>query len=228
MTEQHQEWTEIYDESSGGGGYYYYSNITGETTWEKPAAFIEQSSVFLPPGWTQVADEAGTPFYYNPDTGETSWEVPSSHTTEPPASADVVLPSGWTAVYDPENKRNYYYNAETGETVWDPPTSTELPTIEISAEPETIHYESEVHVPVSPLAVSTEWIEHTDPTTGKIFYENSKTHLTQWESPYESTEAINSHVTDHKVSGLKSPTSQGMVVLLAFYTLVSLLFFVVF
>jgi hypothetical protein len=205
MTEQQQEWTEIYDESEGGG-YYYYSNITGETTWEKPANFIEQASVFLPPGWTQVVDESGAPLYYNAETQETSWEVPSN--TAEPSVSDVVLPQGWSAVYDADSKRNYYYNAETGETNWDPPTSTELPASEISVE-QVVSYETDVAVSVSPLAVATEWTEHTDPSTGKTFYENSKTHLTQWESPYETTETVKSNINDHSVSVLKSPSIKG-------------------
>ena len=37
------EWVEVYDESSGHT--YYQNNVTGESSWEKPAGFVSKAEL---------------------------------------------------------------------------------------------------------------------------------------------------------------------------------------
>lgn len=57
----------------------------------------------MPVGWTQHADEAGTPYYHNTATKETSWELPAAAGAAPvgaapaPAAAAAAAPEILTA-----------------------------------------------------------------------------------------------------------------------------------
>jgi hypothetical protein len=203
-----EQWTPILDESSGQT--YYYNTVTGETSWEAPAAVtndnLQATSVSLPPGWTQLYDEgSGTYYYYNEHTGLTSWEVPEASPAavviEQPTAA-LALPVGWTTITDPSSGQTYFYHADSGQTSWDPPPADAAPQLndpslasQFVQPQEVVHEHKNIEsVALHPHQQQQEhWVEHADPTTGKVYYENSVTHVVQWESPYLSNNNHDHH-----------------------------------
>ena len=104
------DWTAHVDPATGNE--YYYNAKTGETVWERPAAF--QAPVASPAaGAAPVV--ASFP---------ASAAAPAPVVASVPAPAPVVASvpaSDWTAHVDPATGNEYYYNAKTGETVWERP-----------------------------------------------------------------------------------------------------------
>ena len=187
------QWTEIYDE--GSGQYYFYNTVTGETSWENPnKSLIDSKSDSNPPallpGWTQLFDEgSGTNYYYNEETGETRWDPPLAQ-----EESKVSPPPGWTEVFDNDSQKTYYFNEQTGETSWEVPTDSSF-NIAASVDHSTEKTEK-VEGPKEEKSLenhaqdNSEWIEHIDSTSGRVYYEHSVTHVTQWDSPYSQTAAV--------------------------------------
>ena len=77
------------EQTTDDGSVFFYNEVTGETSWDRPATAEVAASVDgtgegvevvegneLPSGWSQETAEDGAVFYYNSASGETSWERP--------------------------------------------------------------------------------------------------------------------------------------------------------
>lgn len=201
------DWVPVYDESNQG--YYYYNQITGESTWETPPGYTNtvDSTPQLPAGWIAVTEEgSGSIYYYNEQTGESSWDVPAapaaayeitttitadthSVTEVVQSSSNATLPEGWKEGFDTDSGKVYYYNETTGETSWELPQSAlSISTSFPSSTTEITSNYTEFSSPTKATADSTsEWVEHID-SSGKVFYENTVTGHTQWDSPQKQAQ----------------------------------------
>ena len=130
-----EDWEKHYDESYGYD--YYHNMVTGETSWEVPAALggaaaapspapspntgsIDYGSSALPADWEEAHTEDGYLYYHNTVTGEQSWEKPLTASAASAATAEEPLPENWEVAYTEEGYA-YYHNAVTGEQSWEKP-----------------------------------------------------------------------------------------------------------
>ncbi|XP_062270727.1 WW domain-binding protein 4 [Scomber scombrus] len=76
-------WTEG---KTDDGNTYYYNTLTGDSQWEKPDCFKDESSNFAQPAqtkssscsaWMEGVSPDGHIYYYNTETGESSWDRPA-------------------------------------------------------------------------------------------------------------------------------------------------------
>uniref|UniRef100_A0A673IPQ6 WW domain binding protein 4 n=2 Tax=Sinocyclocheilus rhinocerous TaxID=307959 RepID=A0A673IPQ6_9TELE len=100
-------------ESSGGGRpdvwlrgttnnglEYFYNTVTGESQWEKPDGFMDESSSSAmgqtqdPSGgaWMEAVSPDGYMYYFNTETCESSWEKPDDFSAEEVAPPGVDSP----------------------------------------------------------------------------------------------------------------------------------------
>ncbi|XP_042048028.1 uncharacterized protein LOC121794092 isoform X2 [Salvia splendens] len=87
------------------------------------------------------------------------------------------LPPGWIEARDHENGAVFYHHASSGKSQWEKPIEVQKPI------------ELEKPIEVAPAAVFAtsplleDWIEAFDETTGRKYYYNRKTNVSQWEHP---------------------------------------------
>lgn len=134
-------WTATKDPNSGQ--MYYHNATTGESTWTRPADFIEDVEEPLPSGWTESTDpNSGAKYYHNASTGTSSWERPKASKKEKArdaafdnwsqltsstvsdggaAAASRGRKSKWVVEVSEEDGRAYFFNTETGESQWEKP-----------------------------------------------------------------------------------------------------------
>jgi hypothetical protein len=96
-------WAAYLDDS---GSMYYYNDVTGESSWEPPAASAEDSAGQQQPGgsgveftegnavmvgdWQQMHDENGQEYWVNVNTGVSEWTLPASAQQVAYAAAGVT------------------------------------------------------------------------------------------------------------------------------------------
>ncbi|KAL5118315.1 U1 snRNP protein [Pleosporales sp. CAS-2024a] len=98
------QWVEVPQKD---GKPYYYNATTKETTWEKPAALLDEvERALLSKGWaTQATPDGKKKYYYHMATRETTWQLPAdvqalvdqAHQNQPPQRPPPGGPAGWAA-----------------------------------------------------------------------------------------------------------------------------------
>ena len=73
------EWRAI--KTPDGGRHTYYHNVrTNETTWIKPAGFVDANgraqSKIEGTDWVEVSQPSGPSYFHNPKSGEVTWHAP--------------------------------------------------------------------------------------------------------------------------------------------------------
>ncbi|KAI4889967.1 hypothetical protein NFI96_024355 [Prochilodus magdalenae] len=74
---------------------YYYNTQTGESQWEKPEGFQDESVSSGQTGeassgsaWMEAVSPDGYVYYYNTETGESSWEKPADYSPQEGSPAE--------------------------------------------------------------------------------------------------------------------------------------------
>jgi hypothetical protein len=88
--------------------------------------------------------------------------------------------SDWVEKVDPKSGKTYYANTATKETSWKKPDGY-VPTHPPAAPAPTSSSAS--NSPPPPPTSTADWIEKTDPKSGKAYYVNTKTKETSWTKP---------------------------------------------
>lgn len=144
------------------GHTYFYHALTGESSWERPAAQQNETQQHddqhekdnhhqqLPEGWFACAagDGSGSVYYYNASTGESTWALPVAAPAPAPASATATAAA-----------------ANTGQTA--------------SSEQEHKHKHRKASLYVLPEG----WSQHTDARDGSVYYHNSASATSTWVRP---------------------------------------------
>lgn len=117
-----------------------------------------------------------------------------------------ALPSGWIAQFDSNYQRYFYVNTATGQTQWEMPSSvvhsshshphgsySTLPHDSLHQSINSVNYGNSsslgrISAPLTPSAqppssLPAGFITQTDPASGKLFYINTATGVSQWELP---------------------------------------------
>ena len=141
-------WVEV---SHGDGDVYYHNEVTGVTSWDRPAerggpidavvaaapaaAPATTESAALAEGWEVATSPEGGLYYFNMTTQQTSWDHPGyavaagnaggdlfrSMLTAPAPAAATADPYVWVKTEDPNSGVPYWYRTATGETTWNDP-----------------------------------------------------------------------------------------------------------
>ncbi|XDV35143.1 hypothetical protein PO909_005145 [Leuciscus waleckii] len=108
--------------TTGDGQLYYFNTTTGESQWEKPDGFLDESSSSSVVGhmqdpsaaaWMEAVSPDGYMYYYNTETGQSSWEKPDGF------SSEDISPPGV------ESPRDLMITAENSSPVHPEPPSAE-------------------------------------------------------------------------------------------------------
>ncbi|XP_077103594.1 WW domain-binding protein 4 [Siphateles boraxobius] len=87
--------------TTGDGQVYYYNTTTGESQWERPDGFLDESSSSSAAGhmqdpsaaaWMEAVSPDGYMYYYNTETGKSSWEKPDGFSSEEISPPGVESP----------------------------------------------------------------------------------------------------------------------------------------
>lgn len=86
--------------------------------------------------------------------------------------APNLLPAGWVAQHDPSSGYPYYVNMSTGVTQWEWPTAAPPLPAALAAP-----------VPPPTPSLPPGWVSAVDPASGRPYYYNATSGVTQWEPP---------------------------------------------
>jgi hypothetical protein len=123
---------------------------------------------------------------------------PSSASTAAAASGSSSSSSScWKMAMDPMRRRPYYFNESTLEVVWQRPEELRGASLGISASAPPPPPHAPTAAPATPqgaaqeasqkaaeyATLEREWVEHTEPKTGRKFFVNTRLNQTSWERP---------------------------------------------
>ncbi len=153
-------WVECYDAASGK--YFYGNDITGEVTWEMPAAYAarlppQSSSSSSPSPWISEYDPtSGAYFYVNTETDETTWEMPPGFGAQTDGLGDLRSEAAGVGV--------------------GPKTPLSSKWKRAFAKVRTI-------VALNAKFKKPSWEKHFDEDSGEFFYHNNVTGKSTWDEP---------------------------------------------
>jgi hypothetical protein len=201
-------WIRVEDPSSGRA--YFYNETTVTTQWERPHAIPEDADVNVGEAAQQVEGKEAHVVASTQDataTGENELVAPQDEDNKLDAAAKEgsdgasgSLPSGWVEAMDPDLGKPFYLNEETGVTQWDRPVPAAVneigteATVAASTALDVDDHKEEItetnratlqdpHGDEGESPLPPEWQEAVDEASGKVYYFNQESGLTQWERP---------------------------------------------
>lgn len=103
-------------------------------------------------------------------------------------SPSYLDPEGWEEILDEESGQTYYHHPPTGRTTWDnpfidSPTEPELLPAEQPLSPSPPLSPTLSPPPISPPALTSDWEELVDESSGRPYFYNTMSGETSWEPP---------------------------------------------
>ena len=218
-------WVELRDPDNTP---YYFNTITQMSSWDLPAAETAEEETETENNDGIVANEVEADLSES-HTREEEEVVPHTEST--------ALPDNWTACLHEESGQTYYYNTATGETSWNPPLASSeqshLDTIDqkdSSEHADTGLGEGSCHsqngeaftvgegaghtrdeaTPQSSEAqqLPSDWTSSVYEETGQVYYINTVTGETSWDTPAEGIMAPEEYTerTDVSEENVMSPS----------------------
>jgi hypothetical protein len=196
-------WIESFDPQTKN--IYYYNSVTGDVSWDIPGNSPAGGEVA--DDTSQVDDEVET--FDDELSPENETQTDMSENKEP-------LPEGWIEDTDPKTEQVYYYNTFNGEVRWERPVYRSVPEKNNEESPETAESNtdtvaSETEPELSNQtadtsdALSEEWEEVTDPSSGQSYFYNKETGDSSWERPIGIDRAVEEENDDGEPDTNKSP-----------------------
>ena len=187
------DWVEMPEPASGKT--FYMNEANGKTAWKPPkgwphggrgagkgkgegeaAALRSEQRARPKPRHIAQKDEDGDVFYADTETGTTKWDKPDGFDEQFPPVGKCAR---WQEMQDAAGGgKSFYFNAQTAETVWKKPADFDaFETVQIAASGaggDTA--EDELILPAG-------WEAVADESSGKSYYFNKSTGVTQWKHP---------------------------------------------
>ncbi|XP_046714495.1 WW domain-binding protein 4 [Silurus meridionalis] len=97
------------------GQIYYYNTRTGESQWEKPEGFQDESESSATEQtetgsvWLEALSPEGYMYYYNTKTGESTWEKPSAFSTKEGSPSKTHVEPKVQRMTNPESPSSINY-----------------------------------------------------------------------------------------------------------------------
>jgi hypothetical protein len=197
-------WKETTDKKSGKK--YYYNKSTKETRWSPPPGWNDVIPVVPETTFSPSSSSAPAPVPNLTAAPAPVAKAPVAVQASPePAALSHVEKSNnvkpiWKQTIDPKSGRPYWYNRETRETRWKKPDDSDVSAPNSkrseSAPPRSESPSSSVATSVptlaatSPVTTSTvgmpalaDWREVVDANSGRRYFYNKRSKVTQWKPP---------------------------------------------
>jgi hypothetical protein len=158
------------------GHFYYFNAETQESTYDRPAAFIQT-----------VAD----PFAAARDEGIMPAPEILSSARSAAQTPDEILDSGWQKFVDPESGHPYYWNSNTDESTYDRPEGFQTNNNPFQSARGSARQTLPPASLVSSRRSSNEvgeklnggWVKYIDPESQTPYYHHAENDESQWEKP---------------------------------------------
>merc|ERR1711865_347817 len=197
------------------GALFYYNHKTGANQWEMPPEFTQESSAEKAEWnlkrtksmatrkrgeWAEMKDpDTGALFYYSESRNVYKWEMPPEFKLEEAEeqkewgmkrtkSMATRKVGEWEEMKDPDTGALFYYNHKTGANQWEMPSEfTAQVQVEVDAPSDSAQLGMK-RTKSMRLRKFGDWEELKEEESGKIFFYNHKTGVSQWDPPAEFQE----------------------------------------
>jgi hypothetical protein len=173
-----KEWVRFFDEENGYP--YWYNNITGESTYDKPAALAAQEEEEAAAG--QIDREGAADPYASDYGGEEGYA--SDYQGAEAAAGGTA--GEWQENWDEASGTKYWYNEASGESTYDDPTGGAAAGEAAAYDSDyagSANYESDYGGAEAATAGPTDWVEYPDEATGEPYWYSESTGESSYERP---------------------------------------------
>jgi hypothetical protein len=168
-----KEWVQFFDEENGYP--YWYNNITGESSYDKPAVLVAQEEEEAAAG--QMVEAEADP-YASDYGGEEGYNSDYQG-----AEAAAGGASEWKEEWDEASGTTYWYNETSGESTYDDPTGGGDAAAYDSDYAGSANYESDYAGAEVAAGGTTDWVEYQDESSGAPYWFSESTGESSYERP---------------------------------------------
>eukprot|EP00930_Biecheleria_cincta_P018024 TRINITY_DN14169_c0_g1_i1.p1 TRINITY_DN14169_c0_g1~~TRINITY_DN14169_c0_g1_i1.p1 ORF type:complete len:514 (+),score=105.23 TRINITY_DN14169_c0_g1_i1:124-1665(+) len=175
------------------GKTFYQNATTQETTWDKPKTPAPPKPPAVPPPVPAAIPSFPKP----PVAGPVPLEAPSAKPVQPAASQSAAMATSAQPAADPDPPQPGEFVPELPGPPVPPVPAASAPPCDALAtdiattkeanvevqEPEPAPETAEALPLAAPESLPSDWTEHTDPSTGELYYYNAVTGETSWSKP---------------------------------------------